>query len=68
MMTLHPFDLNVTQLGLVARAIDVHRQAQVRKLNRTANPAERATILAEIADLAYAGAMFKAAELELLSE
>jgi hypothetical protein len=58
--------LNVKQIGLVARAVDVHRQAQVRKLNRTSNPAERATILAEIDDLEYSGSLFKRAELELL--
>jgi hypothetical protein len=59
-------ELNVNQLGLVARAVDVHRQAQVRKLNRTSNPAERATILAEIGDLEHAGSLFKRRELERL--
>lgn len=59
-------ELSVAQLGLVARAVDVHRQAQVRKLNRTSNPAERATILAEIGDLEYTGSLFKRLELERL--
>lgn len=72
MTSLHPDDiisqLTVRQVGLAARAIDVHRQAQVRKLGRTANPAERATILVEIEDLAVAGNLFKQAELELLSD
>lgn len=67
-MTLFPCELNATQLGLVARAVDVHRQAQVRKLQRTTGQAEREAVLAEIEDLAYAGSMIKAAELELLHE
>jgi hypothetical protein len=59
-------EMNVKQLGLTARAVDVHRQAQIRKLNRTSNPAERATILAEIGDLEYIGSLFKRHELERL--
>jgi hypothetical protein len=59
-------ELSVRQLGLTARAVDVHRQAQVRKLNRTGNPVERATILAEIGDLEHIGSLFKRLELDRL--
>jgi len=65
-MTLPLSELSVKQLGLVARAVDVHRQAQVRKLHRTTVQHERELILAEIEDLAYAGSMIKALELEAL--
>jgi hypothetical protein len=67
-MTSLLHDLDVNQVGLVARAIDVHRQAQVRKLRRTSAPAERARILAEISDLEHSGSVFKRAELELLRD
>ena len=68
MMTLPLSELSVKQLGLLARAADVHRQAQVRKLHRTTVPSERALILDEIEDLAYAGSMIKALELEMLAD
>lgn len=71
MTTLTPCELtdqlSVRQLGLIARAVDVHRQAQVRRRDRTTNPAERAMLLTEIGDLRKAASLFKQAEERMLA-
>lgn len=59
--------LSTEQLGLTARALDVHRQALVRKLERIDSETERSKTLLEISDCREAADIFKRAEQERLS-
>ena len=64
MMTCHPLDdLTVEQLGLAARACDVHRQAQLRKQEREPN---NDSLEADIRDLRLASDLLKQAQEQLM--
>ena len=64
MMTCHPLDdLTVDQLGLAARACDVHRQAQLRKQEREP---DNLTLAADIRDLRLASDLLKQAQEALM--
>ena len=64
MMTYHPLDkLTAEQLGLAARACDVHRQAQKKKQVREP---DNHTLEADIRNLRIAADLLKQAEEDLM--
>jgi len=64
MMTCHPLDeMTVEQLGLAARACDVHRQAQKRKQEREP---DNHTLEDDIRNLRIAADLLKQAEEALM--
>lgn len=66
MMVLN--DLTVDQLGLAARACDVHRQMLATQSKQMADGWKKDQTLQQIEDLQVASAVFKQLELEALSE
>jgi len=64
MMTCHPLDdMTAEQLGLAARACDVHRQAQLRRQER--EPDNHA-LADDIRDLRLASDLLKQAQEQLM--
>lgn len=61
MPTLDLNDLDDSELAATAKAVDVHRQSLVRKLQRISdtNPAEQARTLAEIQSCSSASAKMR---------
>ena len=63
-------DLNEAEFAATAKAVDVHRQALVRKLDRIGdtNPAEQARTLDEIRACSSASAKMRAVHDDQLAE